>query len=271
MMAEIVRGVVDVVTTDFESKEAFVARVRAILGDDPSLRVSEIRKEHDALKAELEIERIRLDACGVVAIADTPESAATVRDMREEYWSASCDDVARRVDECIALRTERDSLRLVCGEAYQMAGALGASAKALDNLSAAANGQPLPHETFLPALSEESDIEKERDALAAELKLLRARAIELEAETKSSEEMQTLKFCEREWSTERAAMMNTINALRNCGDAHPIPVRELTDEEILNALDAKVGTQFLTMPVTCKEFREFVRAIEAALMGESDV
>ena len=104
MMAEIVRGVVDVVTTDFESKEAFVARVRAILGDDPSLHVSEIRKERDALKAELEIERIRLDACGVVAIADTPESAATVRDMREEYRSASCDDVARRVDECMALR-----------------------------------------------------------------------------------------------------------------------------------------------------------------------
>ena len=120
---------------------------------------------------------------------------------------------------------------------------------------------------------------QERDALAAELKALRARAIELEAETKSSEEMQTLKFCEREWSTERAAMMNTIHALRNCGDAHPVPARELTDEEILNALDGKVGTQFLTTPVTCKEFwltagsvdvREFVRAIERYLKGVSE-
>jgi len=59
--------------------------------------------------------------------------------------------------------------------------------------------------------------------------------------------------------------------------AHPVPARELTDEEILNALDGKVGTQFLTTPVTCKEFwltagsvdvREFVRAIEAAIKGE---
>lgn len=166
MMAEIVWGVVDVVTTDFESKEAFVARVRAILGDDPSLRVSEIRKERDALKAELEIERIRLAACGVVAMADTPESAATVRDMREEYWSASCDDVARRVDECIALRTERDSLRLVCGEAYQMAGVLGAPTNALDNLSAASAGAPLPHETFLPVEAPQIDREKVRDAIA---------------------------------------------------------------------------------------------------------
>jgi hypothetical protein len=41
-------------------------------------------------------------------------------------------------------------LRSVCAEAYQMAGALGAPAKALDNLSAAASGSPLPHDTFLP-------------------------------------------------------------------------------------------------------------------------
>jgi len=59
--------------------------------------------------------------------------------------------------------------------------------------------------------------------------------------------------------------------------AHPVPSRELTDEENLNALDGKVGTQFLTTPVTCKEFwltagsvdvRELVRAIEAAIKGE---
>lgn len=166
MLAEMFKGVVDVVTTDFESKGEFVARVRAILGDDPSLHVSEIRKERDALKAELEIERIRLDACGVVAIADTPESAATVRYMREEYRSASFDDVARRVDECIALRTERDSLRLVCGEAYQMAGVLGAPTNALDNLSAASTGAPLPHETFLPVEAPQIDREKVRDAIA---------------------------------------------------------------------------------------------------------
>ena len=61
-------------------------------------------------EAELERERMRLAACGVVAMADTPESAAEAREMRDEYRSASCDDVARRVDECMTLRAERDAL-----------------------------------------------------------------------------------------------------------------------------------------------------------------
>lgn len=61
-------------------------------------------------ESELERERIRLAACGVVAMADTPESAAEAREMRDEYRSASCDDVARRVDECMTLRAERDAL-----------------------------------------------------------------------------------------------------------------------------------------------------------------
>jgi hypothetical protein len=56
------------------------------------------------LQAELERERMRLAACGVVAMADTPASAAKERDMHPDYLSASCDDVARRVDECIAMR-----------------------------------------------------------------------------------------------------------------------------------------------------------------------
>lgn len=42
------------------------------------------------------------------------------------------------------------TLQSVCGEAYQLAGTVGAPVKALDNLSAAANGEPIPHETFLP-------------------------------------------------------------------------------------------------------------------------
>lgn len=64
-------------------------------------------------EAELERERMRLTACGVVALADTPESAAKAREMRDEYRSASCDDVARRVDECMTLRAERDALEVV--------------------------------------------------------------------------------------------------------------------------------------------------------------
>ena len=41
-------------------------------------------------------------------------------------------------------------LQMVCGEACQLTGALGAHKNALDNLAAAATGRPLPHATFLP-------------------------------------------------------------------------------------------------------------------------
>ena len=41
-------------------------------------------------------------------------------------------------------------LEQVCAEAYQLAGAVGAPEKALDNLAAAAEGKPIPHATFLP-------------------------------------------------------------------------------------------------------------------------
>ena len=58
--------------------------------------------EVDALRADLERERMRLAACGVVALSDTPESAARERNMHPDYRSASCDDVARRVDECMS-------------------------------------------------------------------------------------------------------------------------------------------------------------------------
>ena len=64
-----------------------------------------------AVAADLECERMRLVACSVVANADTPESAAKAREMHPDYRSAACDDVARRVDECIALRKENDHLR----------------------------------------------------------------------------------------------------------------------------------------------------------------
>ena len=63
------------------------------------------------LEAELERERMRLAACGVVALCDTPDSAIEARKMHPDYESASCDDVKRRVDECMALRAERDALK----------------------------------------------------------------------------------------------------------------------------------------------------------------
>jgi hypothetical protein len=56
------------------------------------------------LEAELERERLRLAACGVVAMADTPESASKARDIHQDLWSASLDDVIRQIDALMALR-----------------------------------------------------------------------------------------------------------------------------------------------------------------------
>ena len=78
--------------------------------DGPRLGVVE---DVAAVAAELERERMRLAACGVVALADTPDSAAKGREMLPEYRSASCDDVARRVDECMQMRVEREELAMM--------------------------------------------------------------------------------------------------------------------------------------------------------------
>jgi hypothetical protein len=63
-----------------------------------------------ALRAELERERMCHAACGVVAMANTRESAAKARDMRPEYWSASVQDVARAVDREM---THREALQAI--------------------------------------------------------------------------------------------------------------------------------------------------------------
>lgn len=67
-------------------------------------------------------------------------------------------------DELVA---EVGLLRSVCAEAYQMAGALDAPVEVLDNLSAAANGEDLPHETFLPVASHDliAEVERLRESL----------------------------------------------------------------------------------------------------------
>jgi hypothetical protein len=69
-------------------------------------------REALALKdAEIERLRMQLAACGCVALADTPESAVYTRNMHPDYRSASCDEVARRVDECMALRLDAGRYR----------------------------------------------------------------------------------------------------------------------------------------------------------------
>lgn len=56
-----------------------------------------------------------------------------------------------------ALRRRLERLEQVCAEVYQFAGAVGAPARVLDNLSAAADGHPIPHESILPVTAEECD------------------------------------------------------------------------------------------------------------------
>jgi len=58
----------------------------------------------ERLKEELDTERMRLAACGVIALSNTPDSAKQARQMKYEYWSASCADVADAVDRELALR-----------------------------------------------------------------------------------------------------------------------------------------------------------------------
>lgn len=79
--------------------------------DDQMWQKRQAETERDALRAELERERMRLAACGVVANANTTDSAVAARDMHPDYWSASCGDVSRAVDREIALRAEVEQLK----------------------------------------------------------------------------------------------------------------------------------------------------------------
>ena len=89
----------------------FSMRVPADHARDADLVLLAASKEITSLRAELERERMRLAACGVVAMANTPESAARARDIHPDYRSASCDDVARAVDSEMSLRAELAELR----------------------------------------------------------------------------------------------------------------------------------------------------------------
>lgn len=88
-------------------------RIAALEAENAELRAANKRAMFAMrdMEAALETERMRLVACGVVALADTPESAASARQMHDDYRSASLTDVIRRVDECIALRAALEKSR----------------------------------------------------------------------------------------------------------------------------------------------------------------
>lgn len=60
-----------------------------------------------------QVERLQMQlaACGVVALANTPESAARARGMHPDYMSASCGDVIRTVDIQMQLRAELAAMK----------------------------------------------------------------------------------------------------------------------------------------------------------------
>ena len=72
-------------------------------------RVVALQDRIAELEAELERERMRLAACGVVAMANTRDRAREARQMLPEYRSASLDDVERAVDREMAERERREA------------------------------------------------------------------------------------------------------------------------------------------------------------------
>ena len=81
--------------------------------------------------------------------------------------SSTMDDSGDRDARINELERRICTLERVCAEAYQLAGTVGAPVKALDNLAAAAEGRPIPHETFLPVSTADRDGFVRPDAPAA--------------------------------------------------------------------------------------------------------
>lgn len=71
----------------------------------------ELIAEIEHLQAEAERLRMQLAACGVVAMSNTPETAAKNREMHPDYMSASCQDVMRIVDSEMANRADAERWR----------------------------------------------------------------------------------------------------------------------------------------------------------------
>ena len=81
------------------------------------------------------------------ATAETNTCEATDRSPYNDSMKQACREVpGHEGREQKRLLVEIEQLRALCAAAYQVAGACDASMEMLDNLWAAANGQPLPHD-----------------------------------------------------------------------------------------------------------------------------
>ena len=72
-----------------------------------------LQYEIHRLTEELDDERMRHAACGVVALSNTPETAAKARDMLPKYRSASVKEVERAVDAEMKYREDHKRLEWV--------------------------------------------------------------------------------------------------------------------------------------------------------------
>ena len=72
--------------------------------------LSDCRAEIERLESELEVERIRLAACGVVADSNTQKSAKENRLIMDAYKSASLESVIRASDREMELREQVERL-----------------------------------------------------------------------------------------------------------------------------------------------------------------
>lgn len=79
-MAETINAIAALCTYQHESKEDFIGRVRAVLGEDPDLRVSSVRKERDELLA------------AICTQAATDVLAERQRQITAEGWTPEHDD-----------------------------------------------------------------------------------------------------------------------------------------------------------------------------------
>lgn len=104
------------------------AAMQEVVSDCDSM-LTERAKLIEKLANELEIERMRLVACGVAAQCNTRESAAQQRVSKDSpYFCASVADVHNAVDRemsqrelAVLMRTERDAVRTLLEEANDRA------------------------------------------------------------------------------------------------------------------------------------------------------
>jgi hypothetical protein len=76
-----------------------------------SKEIARLSAANAALRAEHLRVVMQLVACGVVARANTTETAARARDMHPDFNCAAVQDVAEAVDREMALRAENEALR----------------------------------------------------------------------------------------------------------------------------------------------------------------